>query len=122
VDLVYYRGYLIYLKWDELFWRFMASPAQSDLPILSRAVSLQFAGREDALLDAKRQIDQLLTQQHGAPNRLSLSAGDHSRAGMLRACPVWRIKQDALVTPPARTFLRATKRRGPAFNRPLLSS
>jgi hypothetical protein len=55
-----YRGYFIHLGGKSNHWRFVAAPATPDLPILSRAVSRQFATCEAAESEAKRQIDRLL--------------------------------------------------------------
>ena len=53
------RGYYLIHFRDEAFsWRFMVAPAMPDLPIASRAVSRQFFSREEALTEAKNQIDQ----------------------------------------------------------------
>jgi len=60
VNLVNYRGYLIQLRGEALSWRFVAAPAAPDSPILCRGVSPRFTLREEALVEEKRQIDQLL--------------------------------------------------------------
>jgi hypothetical protein len=61
VDLVHYRGYLVHLRRDTFSWRFMAAPSAPDFPIVSRAVSRLFNSKEQALAEAKQQIDRLLT-------------------------------------------------------------
>ena len=58
--MVNYRGYLIHFRSEVLSWRFMAAPASPELPILSRGASRQFPSRDDALAEAKKQIDHLL--------------------------------------------------------------
>jgi hypothetical protein len=61
MDFVIYRGYFIHLRGGSQGWRFMAAPAESDLPILSRGISGQFTSRQAAITEAQRQIDRLLT-------------------------------------------------------------
>jgi len=58
--MVNYRGYLIHFRSEILSWRFMAAPAYPELPILSRGVSRQFSSRDEALAEARNQIDHLL--------------------------------------------------------------
>ena len=58
--MVNYRGYLIHFRSEVLSWRFMAAPASPELPILSRGVSRQFSSRDEALAEARNQIDHLL--------------------------------------------------------------
>jgi hypothetical protein len=58
--MVNYRGYLIHFRSEVLSWRFMAAPASPELPILSRGVSRQFSSRDEALTEARKQIDHLL--------------------------------------------------------------
>ena len=58
--MVNYRGYLIHFRSEVVSWRFMAAPASPALPILSRGASPQFPSRDDALAEAKKQIDYLL--------------------------------------------------------------
>jgi hypothetical protein len=58
--MVNYRGYLIHFRSEVLSWRFMAAPASPELPILSRGVSRQFSSRDEALAEARKQIDHLL--------------------------------------------------------------
>ena len=59
MDVLTYRGYLVHFRAEVLSWRFMAAPP-SELPILSRGASRQFPSREEALAEAKKQIDHLL--------------------------------------------------------------
>jgi hypothetical protein len=58
--MVNYRGYLIHYRSEVLSWRFMAAPASPEFPILSRGVSRQFSSRDEALAEARKQIDHLL--------------------------------------------------------------
>ena len=58
--MVNYRGYLIHFRSEVLSWRFMAAPASPELPILSRGVSRRFSSRDEALVEARNQIDHLL--------------------------------------------------------------
>jgi hypothetical protein len=58
--MVNYWGYLIHFRREVLSWRFMAAPASPELPILSRGASRQFPSRDNALAEAKKQIDHLL--------------------------------------------------------------
>ena len=58
--MVNYRGYLILFRSEVLSWRFMAAPASPELPILSRGASPRFPSRDDAVAEAKKQIDHLL--------------------------------------------------------------
>ena len=57
--MVNYRGYLIHFRSEVLSWCFMAA-ASPELPILSRGVSRQFSSRDEALAEARKQIDHLL--------------------------------------------------------------
>jgi hypothetical protein len=59
MDFVTYRGYFIHLGGRSQSWRFMAAPAATDLPILSRGTSSDFPSRDAALTEAQRQIDRL---------------------------------------------------------------
>jgi hypothetical protein len=65
--VVNYRGYLIHFRSEVLSWRFMAAPASPELPILSRGASRQFPSRDDALAEAKKQIDHLLGLERNRP-------------------------------------------------------
>ena len=65
--MVNYRGYLIHLRREVLSWRFMAAPASPELPILSRGASRQFPSRDNALAEAKKQIDHLLGLERNRP-------------------------------------------------------
>jgi hypothetical protein len=65
--MVNYRGYLIHFRSEVLSWRFMAAPASPELPILSRGASPQFPSRDDALAEAKKQIDHLLGLERNRP-------------------------------------------------------
>jgi lipocalin len=60
MDLTHYRGYLVTLRRDGHFWQFIAAPSTPDLSILSRRISDRFSARNEALEEAKRQIDRLL--------------------------------------------------------------
>ena len=54
-----YRGYRIVLV-EASSWSFSADPVTPDLPILAYCRFAGFITGEDALLDAKKQIDLLL--------------------------------------------------------------
>jgi hypothetical protein len=58
--MVNYRGYLIHFRSEVPSWRFMAAPASPELPILSRGASRLFFSRDEALAEARKQIDHLL--------------------------------------------------------------
>jgi hypothetical protein len=60
IGAAYYRGYLIHFSGEAVSWRFMATPAVPELPILSRGVSQKFFSREEALAEAKVQINRVL--------------------------------------------------------------
>jgi len=68
--MVNYRGYLIHFRSEVLSWRFMAAPASPELPILSRGVSQQFSSRDEALAEARKQIDHLLLDYKETRRRL----------------------------------------------------
>jgi hypothetical protein len=60
IGAAHYRGYLIHFCGEAVSWRFMATPEVPDLPILSRGASRKFLSREEALAEAKVQIDRML--------------------------------------------------------------
>ena len=55
-----YRGYRIVLVEASSSWSFSADPVTPDLPILAYCRFAGFVTGEEALLDAKKQIDLLL--------------------------------------------------------------
>ena len=58
--MIIYRGYSVTVERTHRRWRCIVSPTNCDLPILRRQ-SLDFDNEAEAVADAKRRVDELLT-------------------------------------------------------------
>jgi hypothetical protein len=56
-----YRGYSVQVERANRKWRSIVSPTRCDLPILWRQL-LYFDSEAEAITDAKRRVDEILTR------------------------------------------------------------